>query len=284
MPIRIFSNISSINSQRHLGNSNSMVGKSLERISSGIRIRTAADDGAGLAITETLRADVQALKQASRNVNDGISLIQTAEGALNATAGMLIRLRELASQAATGTIVQRERDSIQLEYNALLTEIDRIADTTEFNGQKLIDGTLAADASDEIIIQTGVTTDITDRVNLNEQLDITSVTAAGLGLDNSNISSQQGALDSMDALQGAIQTLVDIRGRVGATQNELTRTSRTHAVNVENFTSAVSTIRETDVAEELAFLTRNQILVQSASSMIGQANLIPQSVLTLLQG
>ena len=144
MPIRIFNNIPSLNAQRILGVNNERLSKSVERIASGIRINRGADDAAGLAISEALRSDIRGLRQAVRNANDGVSLINVAEGAMNEQSGILIRLRELASQAATGTVGSTERQTLQLEFSALQNEIDRIANTTEFNGQKLIDGTLAS--------------------------------------------------------------------------------------------------------------------------------------------
>ena len=144
MPVRIFNNIPSLNAQRILGINNDRLATSVERISSGIRINRGADDAAGLAISEALRSDIRALRQAVRNANDGISLINVTEGALNEQSGILIRLRELASQAATGTVGSTERQTIQLEFDALRLEIDRIANTTEFNGQRLVDGSLAS--------------------------------------------------------------------------------------------------------------------------------------------
>ena len=154
MPIRIFNNIPSLNAQRILGVNNDRLARSVERISSGIRINRGSDDAAGLAISEALRSDIRALRQAVRNANDGISLINVTEGALNEQSGILIRLRELASQAATGTVGSSERQTIQLEFDALRLEIDRIANTTEFNGQKLVDGSLSSNitANNQILI------------------------------------------------------------------------------------------------------------------------------------
>jgi len=282
MPLRIFTNISSLTSQRALTNNNSQLGRSIERIASGLRIKSAADDGAGLAITEGLRADVQTLKQGSRNLNDGISLIKTAEGGLNEISGILIRLRELASQAATGTIGQTERDTLQLEFSSLSREIDRIANVTEFSGQKLIDGSLASSAANQTVLQIGTNTQSGSRINLNQEMNLTAVTTAGLGLDTSSISTVTNAVSSIDTVTAAIRQMIQIRGKVGATQNQLQRAFNTQSVAIENLTSSVSTIRDSDLAEEFAQLTRSQILVQAAASMVGQANLLPQSVLTLL--
>ncbi|MBI4384868.1 MAG: flagellin FliC [Nitrospinae bacterium] len=283
MALRIFTNIASLNSQRTLGNNNSMLGQSIERIASGIRIRSAADDASGLSMSETITSDIQALRQGSKNMNDSVALIKTSEGALGEISTMLIRLRELASQAATGTIGDTERGSVQLEFTALSREIDRISSTTEFNGQKLIDGSMASTALNHVVIQTGSKTTSNDRIDLNNEVNLTSVTTTSLGISGSSITTQSKALSAMDSLAQAIQSLVQIRGRLGAALNRIARSIGTQDATVENLTSAVSSIKEADMAEEMAGLTRNQILVQSASAMVGQANLIPQSVLRLLQ-
>jgi len=284
MPLRIFTNISSLNSQRVLDINNNMLGRSISRIASGIRIQRAADDAAGLAITESLRADTRVLRQGSRNLNDGISLINTAEGALGEQGSILIRLRELASQAATGTIGQVERETINLEFSALRTELDRIGVTTEFSGQKLLDGSLAAGAPEELVLQVGVDSNINNRINLNQELDITSTSSSSLGFASENISTVAGALSAMDALTSAIEQLITVRARVGAGQQSLDRALNTLNISIENLTSAVSTIRDADLAAEITDLTKNQILVQSGAAMVSQANLNPQSVLTLLGG
>ncbi len=170
MPVRIFNNIPSLNAQRLLGINNDRLAISVERISSGIRINRGADDAAGLAISEALRSDIRALRQAIRNANDGISLINVTEGALNEQSSILIRLRELSSQASTGTVGSVERQTIQLEFNALRLEIDRIANTTAFNGQLLVDGSLASsvNSANQILIQVGLDSGSDSRINLNE--------------------------------------------------------------------------------------------------------------------
>ncbi len=284
MPVRIFNNIPSMNAQRYLGINNDRLAKSVERISSGIRINRGADDAAGLAISEGLRSDIRALKQAVRNANDGISLINTTEGALNEQAGILIRLRELSSQAATGTVGSTERATIQLEFDALRNEIDRISTTTEFNGQKLVDGSLASGvtSSSQIFIQIGLDSGVNSRINLNEQINLGSITQTGLSIDALSVSTAAGALTALDTINSALTTVTQGRGKVGAVQNRLVRSVANLGVTVENLSSAESSIRDADIAEEIALLTRNQILVQASTSMVGQANLIPQSVLQLL--
>jgi len=274
-----------LNAQRILGVNNDRLSQSVERISSGIRINRGADDAAGLAISEALRSDIRALRQAVRNANDGISLINVTEGALNEQSGILIRLRELASQAATGTVGSTERRTIQLEFDALRSEIDRIANTTEFNGQKLVDGSLASSvgSSGEILIQVGIDASANSRISLNSEINLTSITQTGLGIDALFVTSAAGALTALDTMNNAISQVTQGRGKVGAVQNRLVRTIANLSITVENLSAAESAIRDADIAEEVALLTRNQILVQAATAMVGQANLIPQSVLQLLQ-
>lgn len=285
MPIRIFNNIPSLNAQRILGINNDRLATSVERIASGIRINRGADDAAGLAISEALRSDIRALRQAIRNANDGISLINVTEGALNEQSGILIRLRELSSQAATGTVGSTERQTIQLEFNALRSEIDRIAATTEFNGQKLVDGSLAASVpfANQILIQVGIDSSVNSRINLNTEVDLQAITASSLGIDTLSVTTAGAALTALDLLNNSISIVTQGRGKVGAVQNRLVRTIANLSITVENLSAAESAIRDADIAEEVAFLTRNQILVQAATAMVGQANLIPQAVLQLLQ-
>jgi len=284
MPVRIFNNIPSLNAQRILGVNNDRLAQSVERISSGIRINRGADDAAGLAISEALRSDIRALRQAVRNANDGISLINVAEGALNEQASILIRLRELSSQASTGTVGSTERQTVQLEFDALRLEIDRIANTTAFNGQNLVDGSLASGvaATSQILIQVGIDSSVDSRINLNQQIDLAAVTASSLAIDILSVTTAGAALTALDSINTAISTVTQGRGKVGAVQNRLVRTISNLSISVENLQAAESAIRDADIAEEVALLTRNQILVQASTAMVGQANLIPQSVLQLL--
>ena len=284
MPVRIFNNIPSLNAQRILGLNNDRLAVSVERISSGIRINRAADDAAGLAISEALRSDIRALRQAVRNANDGISLINVTEGALNEQSSILIRLRELSSQASTGTVGSVERQTIQLEFDALRLEIDRITNTTAFNGQKLVDGSLASTVSSgsQILIQVGLDSGVDSRINLNTQVNLTAVNASSLLIAELSLTTAAGALTALDVINNAISSITQSRGKVGAVQNRLVRTISNLSISIENLQAAESAIRDADIAEEVALLTRNQILVQAATAMVGQANLIPQSVLQLL--
>ncbi len=284
MAIRIFNNIASLNAQRILGINSDRLAQSVERISSGIRINKGADDAAGLAISEALRSDIRGLRQAVRNANDGIALINVAEGALNEQSSILIRLRELASQAATGTVGSTERATIQLEFTALRNEINRIAATTQFNGQGLVDGSLASTvvSSQQVLIQVGIDSGVNSRINLNEQINLTAVTSSSLGIDTVSVTAAAEALTTLDTINTAISSVTQARGKVGAVQNRLTRSVGNLSVSIENLQAAESSIRDADIAKEIADLTRNQILVQSATAMVGQANLIPQSILQLL--
>ena len=284
MAIRIFNNPASTNAQRLLGANNNRLAQSVERISSGIRINKAADDAAGLAVSEGLRSDIRALRQAVRNSNDGVSLINIAEGALNEQSSMLIRLRELSSQAATGTVGSTERATIQLEFNALRSEIDRISSTTAFNGQNLVDGSLASSvsSSSHILIQVGIDNSVNSRINLNKDIDLSAVTVSALSINTLSVTSSDGALTALASINNAIASVAATRGKVGAVQNRLSRTISNLSISVENLQAAESQIRDADIAEEVALLTRNQIMVQASTAMVGQANLIPQSILQLL--
>ncbi len=285
MAVRIFNNIPSLNAQRILGINNGRLAQSVERISSGIRINRGSDDAAGLAISEGLRSDIRALRQAVRTANDGVSLINVTEGALNEQSGILIRLRELASQAATGTVGSTERQTLQLEFTALRNEVDRIAQTTEFNGQKLVEGSLASSvaSTSHILIQVGIDNTAHSRINLNTEVDLAAMTSTGLLIHELSVTSADAALTALEQVNTSIGTLTASRGKIGAVQNRLIRTISTISIAVENLSAAESAIRDADIAEEVALLTRNQILVQAATAMVGQANLIPQSVLQLLQ-
>ena len=283
MALKIFTNISSQNSQRAMSINSARLGSALERIATGIRLQRSGDDIAAMSVSQSLRGDVAALRQGAKNLNDGISLIQTADGALNEQASILIRLREITSQSATGTIGDVERATVQLEFSALRAEFDRIANSTEFNGQKLLDGTLAASASDTVVLQLGVDSRDDNRFDLNQKINLTSITSSALGFSTDSIATNTGALTAMANLAAAIDKLAAIRGRVGAVQETLDHSKAAMDAHVENLTGAISTMRDADFAEEFASMTKNQILVQGAAAMIGQANLIPQSVLTLLQ-
>jgi len=283
MALRIFTNLSSLNSQRAMSINNARLGSALERIATGIRLQRSGDDISAMSVSESLRGDVTALKQGAKNLNDGISLIRTADGSLSEQSSILIRLREITAQSATGTIGDTERATLQLEFSALRSEFDRIANTTEFNGQKLLDGSLAASSSKTTVLQLGLDSSANNRFDLNQKINLTAVTSSALGFSTNSIATDTGAVTAMANLATAIDKLSTIRARVGSALEGLEYSKGALGANIENLTGAISTLRDADFAEEFASMTKNQILVQGAASMIGQANLIPQSVLTLLQ-
>ena len=284
MALKIFNNPSSINAQRLLAANSERLAKSVERISSGVRINKASDDAAGLAVSEALRSDIRAMRQAMRNANDGISMINVTEGALNEQSSILIRLRELASQSSTGTVGSTERQTIQQEFNSRRNEVDRITQSTTFNGQGLIDGALASGIAsvNQVVLQIGVNSNANSQINLNEEMNLAAITSTALSIQNLSLTSIDSALTALASLNTAISSVAQGRGKVGAVQNRLTRTIANLSVTIENLQAAESSIRDADIAEEIAELTRNQILVQSATAMVGQANMIPQSILQLL--
>ena len=282
--LTINTNLASLNSQRVLELSRFQLRQSITRLASGVKIAGASDGVAELALSESIRSDVRALQQGSRNLNDGLALIRTAEAALNDISGTFIRLRELASQAANGTVGGTERQTINLEYQNLLAELDRISNSTSFRDTLLLDGTLAKSASEHLVLQVGVDSTSENQIDLNNELDLTQVSRAAFNLGDSNVTSQAAAFLALNDLTSSIDTLIEIRSRAGSTQIRLTSALNNLNSQIENLTGAVSTIRDANIAEELAALTKNQILVQAGAAMLGQANLIPQAVLTLFEG
>ncbi len=284
MPLRIYNNLYSMNAQRNLGVNNANLGQSLERLSSGLRVNRGADDAAGLAISEKLRSDIRAINQVVRNSNDGISIINTAEGALSQQSAMLTRMRELAAQAATGSVGSTERQTIQREFAALRDELDRITAVTEFNGQKLTDGSLSSSvaASSQVVIQIGFKSTSNDRINLNTAVDVTAIDSTGLAIQNLSVTAAAQALTALSSINSAISKVTDARGRLGAVQNRFTYTIANLQISAENLQAAESQIRDADYASEISQFTRNQILVQASTAILAQANLVPQTVLQLL--
>lgn len=276
MGLRVNTNVASLNAQRNLFNTGVKLGKSLEKLSSGLRINRAGDDAAGLAISESLKSDIRALQQASRNANDGISMVQTAEGSLNEISTIAIRLRELAEQAANGTVGSSERAFLDSEFQALISEITRITDTTEFNGTFLLNGT-----GGTVDIQVGIAAGAQNQIALNFAGD---VDAASLGLADESLTGATGAgaLLALTAVETALTSISQTRANFGAVQNRLEATVRNTGVAVENLSAANSRIRDVDVAEEAAKLTSLQILQQAGISVLAQANFAPQSALSLL--
>jgi len=280
MGYRIMTNVTSVTNQRHMRNTRKMLDQSLERLASGYRINKASDDAAGLAISEKLRAKIRGLQQAQRNANDGISLIQTAEGGMNEVHNMLIRMRELGVQAASDTIGPKERVYLDIEYQALKDEIDRIAYATDFNGTQLLDGT---GGILEIQINTGGDNILgVDRLEYNSFK--ADVKTNRLGVSELSIDTKPGAQHSLTAIESAIDYVSAIRSDLGALQNRLGSTINNIGTTVENLSAANSRIKDVDIAEESSELTRNQILLQSGTSVLQQANVTARMALTLLEG
>jgi flagellin len=279
MGLRIATNIASLTSQRHLRQTRELLDRSLERLSSGYRINRAGDDAAGLAISEKLRAKVRGLLQAQRNSSDGISLIQVAEGGLNEVQNILVRLRELGVQAASDTIGPRERKYLDLEYQSLKDEIDRIANSTEFNGTYLLDGT---GGSLDFQVNTGGENLLgVDRISFDFfKLD---ANADKLGLEEVSVGTKENAQRSLAILDNAIDEVSSTRAELGAIENRLTSTIRNLSISIENLSAARSRIKDVDIADETAELSKSQILMQAGTSVLMQANSVPKLALSLLQ-
>ncbi len=283
LALRIFNNLPSLSAQRLLGVNNSRINKNVARVASGQRIISSADDAAGLAISEGLRSDTRVLKQGVRNLNDGIALINVMDGALAEQSSILIRLREIASQAATGNIGTIERGTIDLEFKQLRNEFDRIGSVTEFNGLRLLDGTLSISSSNPILIHVGLNSEEDSRFNLNRELDIPPLNSQALNFSSDSVNTSGNALMAMDKLEPNIKKISEIRSSIGGTQQRVLKALNNLNVSIENLSAAENQVRGTDFVGELVSLTRNRILVESATAMVGQANLNPQGVLQLVQ-
>jgi flagellin len=276
MGLRVNTNISSLVAQRNLSNTRNALGKNLERLSSGSRINQAGDDAAGLAISENLRATIRGLKQAKRNAQDGISLVQVSEGGLNECTNILIRLRELAIQSASDTVGDKERSFTDREFQALKSELDRIAMSTNFNGTPLLNGRAGIF---EIQVGTG-NNPLTDRIVYDGQN--ADVTLEALRMTGESVATKQGSQLTLGVIDDAISQVSKCRSDLGAMQNRLQSTTNNIAVNEENMTAANSRIRDADLAEEVSEMTKNNILMQAGISVLGQANNSAQSALKLL--
>ncbi|MDA1263459.1 MAG: flagellin [Planctomycetota bacterium] len=273
MGLRINTNIASLTAQKNLHGVTSRLQGNYARLASGLRIATAADDAAGLAISERMRAQIRSYAVAGRNAQDGISLVQTAEGALSEVSNILSRMRELAMQSANGTLDTEDRATLDTEFQALDQEINRIATTTEFNGISLLDG-----SSTGIPIQVGL--DSGDTISVSGG----NTQSAVLGIDSLELLDVTQANTALEALDSAISSINTPRGNLGATTNRMTSALASILSARENLSAAESRIRDVDVASETADLTRNSIMQQASVSVLQQANVQPQIALSLLQG
>jgi flagellin len=272
MTLRINTNIAAMNTHRNMGKIDLSLSKSLEKLSSGLRINRASDDAAGLSISETMRAQVAGLGQAEKNAQDGISMINTAEGALNEVASILQRMRELAVQSSNGTLTTSDHAATDAEYQSLMSEINNITSYTTFNGFQMLQG-----AATTFTFQIGSNNGQTLAVS------ITGVSANGLTINATKTTSQTFAQAAITNLDTAIGKISSIRSALGAASNRLEHTINSIGVSRENIAAAESRIRDVDMADEMSTLTRNQILMQSSTAMLAQANAQPQSVLSLFQ-
>lgn len=276
MSLRIATNLASINAQRQLYKTDLAMRNNLERMSSGYRINKAADDAAGLAISENLRAQLRGLKQAGRNANDGISLAQVAEGGLNEVANMIIRMRELSIQGASDTISDNERGFIDKEFQQLKGEIQRVAEVTEFNGHELLNG-----LGGLIEIQVGVHNDpFQDRISFDGTQADTTLEA--LGLTSESTLSKNESRNSLTVLDEALNKVNTFRADLGAFQNRLVSTISNINISHENLSAANSRIRDADIADETAQLTKNQVMLQATTAALSQANGITNLALKLI--
>lgn len=276
MGMRISTNVSAINAQRTMVNSQREIGKSMSQLASGSRINKAADDAAGLAISENLKSQIRSLGQASRNANDGISMVQTAEGGLSEISNILTRMRELGVQASSDTIGDTERGFLDKEVQQLKAEAQRITQTTRFGTTKLLDG-----SGDKFDFQVGINNDgEADRISFNAGE--TDATTSSLGIEGFDFSSKEGAQDALAAVDKAQSQVNGFRASLGALQNRLQSTVDNLGVQHENISAANSRIRDTDVAAATAESTRNQVLLQANTSVLAQANAMPNSALRLI--
>lgn len=270
-------NISAINSYRNLSTNQNALSKNLEKLSSGYKINRAGDDAAGLAISETMRSQINGLNQAVNNANDAVGLIQTAEGAMTETHSMLQRMKTLATQAANGTYTTTARKNIKAEIDALNKEITRIASTTEFNGEKPLSPDTKKGKNLTFFI--GASADKTNAMTVEQM----TMTAKALTIESIEVDTTTNAFKAMKSIDNAIERVSTYRATLGAAQNRLEHTVNNLKVTSENITSAESRIRDTDMADEITAYTKNNILLQAAQSMLSQSNAMPQGVLSMLQ-
>jgi len=276
MGMRIATNVQSINAQKNLYGLSNEISTTMARLSSGYRINKSSDDAAGLAISENLKAQIRGFKQANRNANDGISLVQVAEGGLNEISGMLVRLRELGIQAASDTIGDRERGLVDVEYQNLKEEIERVAQTTQFNGTPLLNG-----LGGTLDFQIGVNNDpLNDRISFRASDG--NATLQGMQLGDLTVLSKQQAQQGLASIDNALDFVSGMRANLGALQNRLQSTSQILSTSEESYAAANSRIRDTDIAAESTALAKNNILMQAATAVLAQANQHQQLALKLL--
>lgn len=277
MGLRISTNLASLSAQRVLAGNQEQGGKSMTRLASGDRITSASDDAAGLSISERLRGQIRSVKQAQRNANDGISFVQVAEGGLSEVSNNLIRMRELSVQAASDTIGDRERAFMNEEVKQLKVEIDRIADSTNFNGTNLLNGEAHKGTLE---FQVGANNTEHDRIQYH--VGAFNIKTDNIGIDDTNMLDIEAARESMDQIDQALDKINGYRANLGAMQNRLHSTSNSLGINIESMSAANSRIRDTDIAEESAELVKRNILNSASVAVLSQANQVPAQALRLL--
>ncbi|MGI9539054.1 MAG: flagellin [Miltoncostaeaceae bacterium] len=275
MGLRIMNNVEALNAHRTLQQTNMQIGKSIERLSSGLRINRAADDAAGLAVSEIMRSQIRGMNVASRNAQDGVSMVQVADGALGNVTDMLQRMRDLAVQAANGTFSDQQRANLDAEVQQIISELDRVGTDTEFNGIKILSGSIATAAS-------AVTLQVGANGGQSIAFTISTVSTSELGVSGLAVSTAASASAAIASLDAAISSLTTNRATLGGIQNRLEQTINLFGLTAENLQAAESRIRDADMAKEMIDFTKAQILQQSGTAMLAQANLAPQSVLSLL--
>ena len=275
MALVVNTNVSSLAAQRNLSINQAQLGRSVERLSSGLRITRAADDAAGLGVSETLRAQIRSINQANRNAGDGISLTQVADGAAATVGSLLSRMRELATQSASGTLGATERSYLDEEFVALRSEIDRIATTTEYNGQPLLSG-----SSNTFEVFIGFKSGSGNSLNVA----LADLDVAAVGLTGASVSTAAAAQTMLSNIDSAISAVATARANYGSIQSRFEVAIQNLTVTAENFTAAESRIRDADIAQETSVFTKNQILTQSGIAILAQANSLPQQALALLRG
>ncbi|HEY8279348.1 MAG TPA: flagellin [Bdellovibrionota bacterium] len=275
MGLRVATNVPSLTVQRNLQSSGQEIHRSLARLSSGQRIVNASDDAAGLSLSNNLEAEVRGLRQASRNANDGVSFVQTAEGGLNEVSNILMRLRELGVQAGSDTIGDEERSFLNREYQSLKQEVDRIAHVTNFNGRSLLNG-----SGDELKFQVG--SHKTDHDAIAYRSDEANATSSSLGLGGAGVADKGDALDSLETVDNALKKVNGFRASLGALQNRLHTAVNNLGVHIENLSEAKSRIADTDIAEEASRLMRSTVVQNAGISVLAQANALPANTMKLL--
>jgi len=277
MGMRITTNVAAINAQRQLVTSQRNIQNSMAQLSSGYRINRSADDAAGLAISENMKAQLRSIAQAKRNANDGISLVQTAEGAMGEINNLGVRLRELAIQASSDTIGEKERGFVNVEVQQLKSEIDRIANSANWNGVPLLDGSTPV-----FDIQIGSNATENDRISYDASQNV--ATLEGLGLGELDYTTKEGALAAIGALDNATNSVSGMRANIGALQNRLQSTLETLSVSEENIAAANSRIRDTDIAQTSSEMARNSVMLQAGTATLAQANQASMLAIKLING